>query len=265
MHGAGPILLTSPATRSGTTLLQRLLCSAANALIYGEEVGKDLDVPLQVLASRELVYRHGRDRFQAPLERLLAGDGDGWMVDLLPPLDGYLEALRAGVLAGLVHCGGHARAIGRPVWGFKYPGWSPPLLQMLQARVPSLRVVYVVRGLADTLRSAKAWHEFGDERESEAFCAQWLAHRRFMRDWAQAHPVLELRLEALLAAPADGLGALAEFTGARGMDAGVLARRINAGAGDAFHAPRDASGNLAPAALTPAETTLVAATEAALD
>ena len=33
-------------------------------------------LPLQVLASRELVYRHGRSRFQGPLDRLLAGDGD---------------------------------------------------------------------------------------------------------------------------------------------------------------------------------------------
>lgn len=264
MRGPDPLLLTSPATRSGTTLLQRLLCSATNALIYGEEVGKDLDVPLQVLASRELVYRHGRPRFEGHLDRLLAGDGDGWMVDLLPPLDGYLDALRAGALAGLAHCGEHARAIGRPVWGFKYPGWSPPLVRMLHAQAPALRVIYVVRGLADTLSSAKAWHGFVDEREAEDFCAQWLAHRRFMRDWAQGHPVLELRLEALLAAPAEGLEALAEFTGARDMDASVLTRRINAGAGDAVHARRDASGNIAPAALSPREWDFVAAAEAAL-
>jgi hypothetical protein len=263
MREPNPFLLTSPGTRSGTTLLQRLLCSSENAICYGEEIGKDLELTLQVLASREMLYRHSRPRFEARLQGLLAGDGDGWLIDLMPPLDDYLGALRTGALAPLAACGANARAIGRETWGFKYPGWPPPLVRMLQQQVPGLRVVYAVRGLADTVRSAKAWHGFTDERDTEDFCAQWLAHRRFMRAWAKEHPVLEVRHEALVAGPADTLAALAGFLGVRGMDAGVLSRRINSAPGSGPPLPDGAAGYLAPATLSAREQDCVAATEAA--
>ena len=38
-----PLVITSPVIRSGTTLLQRLLCSSPSALIYGELCAQDLE------------------------------------------------------------------------------------------------------------------------------------------------------------------------------------------------------------------------------
>lgn len=37
------IIITLPTIRSGTTLPQRLLCSATNALIYGATCAQDLE------------------------------------------------------------------------------------------------------------------------------------------------------------------------------------------------------------------------------
>lgn len=40
---SSPILVVSPALRAGTTLLQRLLCSAPNTLIQGDLVGQEME------------------------------------------------------------------------------------------------------------------------------------------------------------------------------------------------------------------------------
>jgi hypothetical protein len=226
MPGPAPLLLTSPCVRSGTTLLQRLLCSSGNALVYGEEVGKDLALQLQVLASRKLVYAHSRQRFADSLSRVLAGDTDDWLIDLMPDLDAYLGALDAGAFAGLDSCRRHAQAAGRSVWGFKYPGWPPALMRLLHAGQPGTRVLYLRRNLADTARSAKAWHALA-ESDVEPFCQQWLEHLRFMHAWRQQAPVLMLDFETLVQQPAQAIARLCEFIPVQGMDPAVLTRRIN--------------------------------------
>ncbi|GAB2504018.1 sulfotransferase family protein [Arenimonas alkanexedens] len=257
MRGLDPVLLTSPTVRSGTTLLQRLLCSSSKTLIYGEEVGKDLELQLQILSSRQLVYRSMGPHLADRLGSVLAGDGNQWLVDLMPDKDGYLAALRDGALSGLAYCREHAQSVSRPVWGFKYPGWTPPLMRMLFEQVPGTRVVYLVRDPGDTARSAKAWHGFQSEQDVEALCAQWLAHVQFMRQFAQSHAVLMLRYEALVSDPGESLARLAGFLDAGNMDPGLLTQRINSAGGNPAY--------LAPAELTPRETACVDATRAAAE
>lgn len=259
-----PLLVTSPSVRSGTTLLQRLLCASTNALVYGEEVGKDLDLQLQILASRRLVYAHSRAHLAQRTADVLAGRGDGWIADLMPDIDAYLDALHEGAFAGLDACRRHAASAGRGVWGFKYPGWPPHLLRLLKDALPGTRVIYLHRGLGDTLRSAKAWHGFTDEAQSEAFCAQWRQHRAQTSAWAAGRDdVLVLALETLLADPESTIARLQAFAPIGDVDRGVLARRVN-NAGDAALSPLAAGGYVAPATLSPREQAWVDAAEASL-
>lgn len=258
-----PVLVTSPAIRSGSTLLQRLLCSSPDAIVFGEEIGKDLDLQLQILASRRLVYTHSRPRFAGGLRRVLAGDTGDWIADLMPDLDDYLGALQVGAFAGLAACERQARAAGRRAWGFKYPGFAPPLVRLLADFLPGTRVVYMHRGLEATARSAKAWGETVDEAGMHHFCAQWLAHRRFMREWAPGHAVLELAYEDLLADPPAALARLQAFLGIAGIDPGVLDLRIN-NLLEGTDTRRGRTGYLPPADLTANEAAMVAAAVAQL-
>lgn len=227
MRGLSPVLVTSPTIRSGTTLLQRLLCSSPDALVYGEEVGKDLELQLQIYSSRKLVYAHSRQRFAASLDRVLAGDSGDWILDLMPDVDGYLDALHRGAFAGLDYCRQRAEAAGRPVWGFKYPGWPPHLTRQLFEHLPGTRVVFLVRDLADTARSAKAWGAIASLTDLQALCAQWAQGVAFMQQWQRDHPVLTLSFESLVAGPEPELARLQAFLGAAGVDARVLDQRIN--------------------------------------
>jgi hypothetical protein len=253
MRELSPLLVTSPSVRSGTTLLQRLLCSAGNALVYGEEIGKDLELQLQIFASRKLVYGHSRQRFTSDMQRVVqgGGDGDGWMLDLMPDIDGYLQALYDGAFAGLAHCRQHAESAGRPIWGFKYPGWPPHLVRLLFDAMPGTHVICIVRDLADTARSAKAWGAIGSEEQMQPFCAQWLHNLAFLRQWQKTHPVLMLSYEALVAEPGRAIAQLRGFLPFDAMDLAVLERRINNTA--AAIDTRRAHGYIEPLALTVGE------------
>jgi len=199
-----------------------------------------------------MVYAQSRQRFTSDLDRVMQGAGDGWIVDLMPDIDGYLQALHAGAFAGLGHCRDHALGAGRPVWGFKYPGWPPHLMRQLFDVLPGTRVVCLVRQLADTARSAKAWGAIDDEAQMQAFCAQWLRNLAFMHHWRQDHAVLMLSYETLVADPDLALAQLQAFLPLQAMDRGVLDRRINSPreALDTRHGQRD---YVAPAALNASE------------
>src|SRR5215470_18796534 len=88
-----PLIISAPTVRSGTTLLQRLLCSATNALIFGENCAQDLEFFLGAYISKRLMYHHYRDRFTETLTRVNSGATDDWILDLMPDIDGYLQAL----------------------------------------------------------------------------------------------------------------------------------------------------------------------------
>ncbi|TNJ32874.1 sulfotransferase [Arenimonas terrae] len=263
LRGLSPLVVTSPTTRSGTTLLQRLLCSAGNTLVYGEEVGKDLEMQLQILTARRLVYTHSRPRFADNLERFLQGDTNHWLVDLMPPLDDYLAALRQGAFAGLQECQRQAQAAGRTLWGFKYPGWPPHLLRLLSSELPGTRVIYLHRRLADTARSAKAWHDYA-EPQMLAFCEQWLANQQAMRERRGDPTVLMLSFESLVQDPAGTLERLRDFLPFEGIDAGLLRDRINnqTHGGGAQHGHND---YIEPAALSAQEQAWVDAAQTAAD
>lgn len=222
-----PILVTSPTIRSGTTLLQRLLCSSSNALIYGEEIAKDLEMQLQLFASRKLVYSHSRQRFASSFDKVMQGDTRDWIPDLMPDIDAYLEALCKGSFAGLAYCREHALKAGRELWGFKYPAWPPHLIRMLVNTIPGTRVIYIHRHLLDCVRSAKAWGEINNETQLQHFCGQWAGHMKFIRQWRPSTPVLILSYEALIKNPELSIQELCDFLPFENLQRDVLRHKIN--------------------------------------
>lgn len=252
MDEINPVLLTSPTIRCGTTLLQRLLCSSSNALIYGEEIAKDLEMQLQIFTSRKMIYSHSRQRFASSLGNVLQGDTKDWIPDLMPDIDGYLEALREGAFAGLLYCRRHAAEAGRRLWGFKYPGWPPHLLQMLSDAIPGTRVIYISRHLADCVRSARARGEIDGDAQLENFCSQWIDQEQFMRQWHAQHPVLMLTYESLTRDPDLAIRQLCDFLPFENLKPDVLQHKINnmARGSDTRHPDND---YIEPAVLTAAE------------
>jgi len=251
-----PILVTSPTIRCGTTLLQRLLCSSDNTLIYGEEIAKDLEMQLQLFASRKMVYAHSRQRFASSLDRVMQGDTNDWIPDLMPEIGGYLEALHQGSFAPLAYCQQYAEQHGRELWGFKYPGWQPHLISMLFDAVPATKVIYISRQLADAVRSAKAWGEIKNEADTQQFCTQWGNHGKFMHQLQHSRPVLMLQYESLVREPGQAIEQLCKFLPFEGLNTEVLLHKIN-NLADGRDTRREHNDYIEPAALTALESSMI--------
>lgn len=218
-------------------------------MIYGEEIAKDLEMQLQIFASREMIYSHSRERFSGSLGRVIQGDTNDWIPDLMPDIDGYLEALRQGSFAGLDYCRQQALVHGRTEWGFKYPGWAPHMMQLLVNTLPGTRVIYIYRNLPDCVRSAKAWGEIQDETGMQQFCAQWAGHMRFMQQWQPTSPVLLLSYEALVTEPERTIQQLCRYVPFENVNHDVLRHKIN-NMGQSADARLRQNDYIEPAALT---------------
>lgn len=252
-----PLVVTSPTIRSGTTLLQRLLCSSRDALVYGEECGKDLELMLQIYASKVMAYRHSRPRLSAILRSVSGGEVNQWIADLMPDVDGYVGAFGRASLAGLAYCRDYAAALGRPVWGIKYPGWPPHVIGLIRQAMPKSRFIIIYRDVADCLRSAKARGSVGSEQAARQFCGDWKNNLSFMLAMRDDPSVLLLKYAELVTKPESVIEAIAGFTGALDIRPETLSHRINAGGGRTTNQP----DYIEPAALT--ETEKIIADEAA--
>jgi hypothetical protein len=224
-----PILVSSPTIRAGTTLLQRLLCSASNTIIYGENVAQDAEFFINVFVAKSSVYAMNRARFDAVRANTVEHGSDDWMIDLVPNLDGYLEALQRGSLAGLEYCRADALAQSCTVWGVKCPGWKPPTLTLFRQLLPQSRLIYIYRDVLTAARSAKAWMPAWSDEELAGFCTEWAENLAYALTLAGQPNVLLLRYEDFILDPAASIAQVAAFTGAEGLQESVFGRRINSG------------------------------------
>lgn len=231
------VFVSAPTSRCGTTLVQRLLNSSPEALVFGEGVGAALLELAQALerGSKGLARaeEHRRD-----LARALAGE-QFWCPHLMGDPRGYAQLFAESLARFVVFHAAEARANGRARWGAKLPTVPIEGLRALLAVLPGSRLVYVVRDLAAAARSAKARRFLVTPEDFERFGELWREGvaeidglRADGRVLVLDHARLEHREPALLAE-------LEAFTGARGLDPAVLEARVNTwtGSGEEGHAP----------------------------
>jgi hypothetical protein len=258
-----PLVITSPVIRSGTTLLQRLLCSSPSALIYGELCAQDLEFSLNLYTFKQRQYSSRQADFASGLQKVLAGDANDWIVDLMPDIEQYLAALGQSAFAGVAYCRDYARQVGRPIWGFKCPAWQPATIHLLRAVMPRARFIFIHRDIVDCVKSAKAQHELTSRQELTQFCQAWVNNLTYMLSFSDDPDVLVVPYERLVTEAERMLPRLTQFAGVENVDASVMQRRINTFAGEDFvmQAP---DGYTQPAELDDAEMQVVQATAASL-
>ncbi len=251
-----PLIVTSPLQRSGTTLLQRLLCSAPNTLMYGERAAQELEFFLSIHAYKVQEYALRREANDRVLGRVLQGQVSDWILELTPDTDGYLRAIQDAAFAGIAYCRDFALARGRPVWGFKYPAWNPAVLRTLRRLMPRARLLFIVRDLIPALKSAKSQHMMESPQQLTELCHNWLGGKSYIMELADDPSVLSIRYEDLIERPEATLAAISTFTGALGIDRAVLEHRINIWSGQRF-ATESADGYIPPVELTNEELQIV--------
>jgi len=233
LEEAAPVIVTSPTTRCGTTLVQRLLSASDNAFLYGEEVGKHIVTLTQSLI---VVMRHIEQNgasLDGHLAHALSGAMDDWQPGLMAPstvmLRGWIETYYQlpMVLAD------YGRSIGRPIWGFKWPAAPREVIRALMMLMPRAKVIYVCRNPFDALKSAKARKFVRTDQETDRFCAAWAKNMQEVAALEQDERVLLVRYEDMVKNSADCADLLELFTGVENTDRSVFDIKVNTFLGEA--------------------------------
>jgi len=222
-----PICISSPVRRSGTTLVQRLLCSASNALIYGENCANDLNILTNLLSSKQMIFQQGKAWRNQQLESVLEGNVNHWIPDLMPDIDGYLEAYQQSIFSLLAYYSDFAQRQERPIWGTKFPEWNPANLIQIRQILPSTKIIYIHRNIEDCVRSAKRMDMIRSMDEIQRFCQTWKQFSEYALQHLKGERVLHIQYEKLIEAPEKVIQQLEAFTEAKDIDRKVMQIKVN--------------------------------------
>ena len=215
-----PVLVLGSGQRTGSTLVQRLLCSHPDVLVWGEHGGH----LRELLAMHDILGRWDAGLAGPAREAYRTAGHHGWIANLLPGPDALHEAARAYLLALF-----HAPA-GRPRWGFKEVRFGFGEAAALRSLFGGLVAVHVTRDPRDVLVSLIDWerHDWWPREYTEAALRDWVAVNESFQA-APAQPwVLSRRYEDIVADPQRFTAELAALlrTEPSQFDASVFERRV---------------------------------------
>ena len=219
-----PIFIFASGNRCGSTLLQRLLNSNQDILIWGEQRGclRDILPASEAFAEWSFDKDDERDTFR------LRGY-DNFLPNLSPPPEHIQRATQRYVEMLFAE---PAAKLGRRVWGFKEVRYPVTIALLLQEYFPGARFVHLTRNIEDCLLSLKRWEASGVW--SRAWTLQsienWvLVNQGFLARGRKLNKLLSVRYEDMTAEEPQAFAAkLASFLDlpATSLDATVFRRRL---------------------------------------
>lgn len=230
---ASPILVTSPTTRSGTTLLQRLITSSDNGICYGEFCGRRI-VELCTFAHTELVnVQSNRERQDFEWTNVLSGNVDYWMAGLDLPGDFASHALTGAVKFYIQHYDQATLAIEKEIWAAKVPKLDFREVVMIADLISDLKCIYIYRNVYDVVKSQKTKGWLSGPDSLAETCREWVANtkviatlkrNRFENLPAMLHVV---QYEDLIRNLEDNIRGIEAKTGLRGIRPEVAETKVN--------------------------------------
>jgi hypothetical protein len=222
-----PILVLASGQRCGSTLVQRLLTSHPEIMIWGEHGGH-----LRRLFEMVDIMRAWDEGVAPPArEAFASGAHQSWMANVLPGRDAIDNAARAFMRAFL---GDPAAALGRPRWGFKEVRFGYEDAAALRTVFPELRVVHVTRDPRKMLISLDWWEQqrgWWGRDFTKIAVSDWEGVNRSFIDAAEGRESwwISWRYEDLTARPDEFVAAVAALVGADAgdFDASVFERRVS--------------------------------------
>lgn len=223
----GPIVVTSPAPRCGTTLVQRLLASSPDVNMYGEALGQQVRIMIHE-AQQQTMFAAANAKQFGP---------DDWNPAAPPSAEDTLR-IWTGALWGMAVV---MSENGTKRWGFKYPALETRIAQGLLEVFPDTQFIYVTRDPIDVLRSVKArgWFEkpsgYAGEEVIRNMCGNWKERDKFFQ--ADGRNSWTVNYEDLIENPAE-VSAIEAVLGMTGIDLSVMKTKVNTFAGkDSGHDP----------------------------
>lgn len=230
---ANPVFICSSGWRTGSTLVQRMICSSGEILIWGEPYGRAQLI--SQMSNSALALVDGLIEEWPEPQCFLPPDipknlEDYWIANLFPEPDSFREGFRAHLEAFLAK---PAQDKGFSRFGLKEVRLSALDAMFLQWIFPDARFVFIVRNPWDAWSSAKSYSHldvwdlyWSDEpiRNAGAFAEHWKSTVESFINWPD-EACLTVRYEDLIKPDYD-VEKLARHACVVHIDAAVLQKRI---------------------------------------
>jgi len=241
MNPNAPTIIVSSSPRAGSTLVQRLLCSSSNTIIYGDPVGQEIEFLVTYAETKKHFYAQNAARIDPLRKAVLAGDDLRFIASMMPERHKVERALESVVGKWIDACSQDASEAGREFWGWKVAGGNPFVIGLLPQWFPEARIITLTRDLADVVKSAKADGHFRCEDGLKHFCESWISGEEAINALraTRGDRVLALDFSDMIHNQMDTIRRLEEFTGARDILADVFLRKINHPDSDVHIPPAD--------------------------
>jgi hypothetical protein len=220
-----PLFITAPTARNGVTLLQRLVNSSKQMIIYGENTNFMNVVPKLVHSSVQ-VHNERSAEFNEARKQFLEQTTEGWTSNLWPdPQPLMMVAFEAFYKSVLVYqqC---SQKYGYQRWGIKNPLSEPQMIERLRILMPQARFAFVYRDPIDVIKSAKSRKFITTVEQLQQYAAQWKEILTTVVGYG-FEQVKVIKYENLIDNPDPIIDQLERFAGITGIDRNVMNRKIN--------------------------------------
>jgi Sulfotransferase family len=158
-----PIFLLSTGWRSGSTLLQRIIVTDPNVLLWGEPFGDSAIFSQMAKMLCGLANSPDIKLARQPNDRRLAALSTSWIATLYPAAPEFRQALQSFLFAWL---GQSAQRRGFGRWGFKEVRLGATEAMLLHWIFPKAKFVFLSRNPFDCYRSLadSGWHHMYFQR-----------------------------------------------------------------------------------------------------
>lgn len=245
-----PVVISAPTARNGVTLLQRLLNSSRQIVIFGENLHLCEWMPLVVQRACE-IHTQSEAQFKVTRQRFLNETTEFWSSGLWPNSELYAKHAVCAFWLMLDAYTTGSQEMGFSRWGIKHPFATLEAYRAFRSLLPGGRFIYIYRNLFDVARSAKARRFVKTVDEVAELAKNWREGVAAARV-ETAKNVLVIKYEQLIAESQAWIERIQQLTGVAGIDPSVMTRKYNT-----FRGPESAglssSEYIAPESLTPDE------------
>ena len=149
-----PIFVFASGHRCGSTLLQRLLNSCPDVLVWGEQNGY-----LSPFVRNFKTLLEWEAKFSSQRKTFLTKGFNNFVPNMLPEDHELITAARIYLVSLF---GAPAAKLGKRIWGFKEVRYGINVAFFLQELFPKARFIHLTRNVIDCFISMKHWEDSND-------------------------------------------------------------------------------------------------------